>query len=91
VDDDAIRAVVKRLSRKHPSGGRVIERAAVMAEGPDSAEILAWITAHEGRPEAAVASRPGRGRGLHSDRVDDAATARNTAPARFVLPAAELS
>jgi hypothetical protein len=31
--DDAIRAVVTRLSRPHASGGNVIERAAILAEG----------------------------------------------------------
>jgi hypothetical protein len=35
--DDAIRAVVTRLSRPHASGGDVIERAAILAEGGDPA------------------------------------------------------
>ena len=36
VDDEAIRAVVTRLARSHSSGGEVIERAAILAEGGDS-------------------------------------------------------
>jgi hypothetical protein len=34
--DDAIRAVVVRLSRPHASGGDAIERAAILAEGGDA-------------------------------------------------------
>ena len=34
--DDPIRAVVVRLSRPHASGGHVIERAAILAEGGDA-------------------------------------------------------
>ncbi len=89
MDDDAIRALVTRLSRPHPSGGRVIERAAVMAEGPQSAEIMAWITAHAGMPEAIVAAPSGRG--LHSGRLDESAQARAQTPSRFVLPPGELT
>ena len=35
--DDAIRAVVSRLARPHASGGMVVERAALLAEGADFA------------------------------------------------------
>jgi hypothetical protein len=90
VEDEAIRKVVTRLARPHPSGGRVIERAAVLAEGADSGEIMAWITAHAGEPEMAAAAR-GTGRGLHSGRLDESAQARAQTPQRFVLPAGELS
>jgi hypothetical protein len=86
VDDVAIRALVVRLSRPHPSGGDVIERAAILAEGADSAEIVSWITDHAGRPEAAT---PGRHGGLHGDRVTDNAQA-HRAPVRYVLPAGAL-
>ena len=34
--DDAIRAVVARLSRPGPAGAAVVERAAILAEGADS-------------------------------------------------------
>ena len=37
--------------------GTVIERATLLAEGPDFTAIVAWITAHAGRPEAAAAGR----------------------------------
>ena len=52
MDDQAIRVVVARLSRRHPSGGQVIERAAVVAEGAESGAILDWITSHDGLPES---------------------------------------
>jgi hypothetical protein len=66
VDDDAIRSLVKRLRWAHPSGGTVIERAAVLAEFE---AVMAWIVAHRGEPEAAVsrAAKPG----LHGLRVGD--------------------
>jgi hypothetical protein len=83
VDDDAIRTLVTRLSRPHRSGGEVIERAAIMASGSDSAAVLAWIADHDGEPEelAPVAA----GRGLHSARLHDSSAAERT-PRRYVLP-----
>jgi hypothetical protein len=79
--DDAIRAVVKRLARPHPKG-KVIERAAILAEGPASAAIVAWIMSHAGEPETASAAVP---RGLHGARG-----AGGGAPQRYVLPAGAL-
>jgi hypothetical protein len=64
VDDDAIRALVARLARAHPSGGKVIERAAILAEGADFAAVMAWVIAHGGKPEPTVAAATRRG--LHS-------------------------
>jgi hypothetical protein len=88
MEDVAIRETVVRLSRPHKSGGAVIERAAILAEGADFAEILTWITAHAGLPETAVA--PARnGGGLHSARLADSAGAGGP-PARYVLPAGAL-
>ena len=83
-DDDAIRTLVRRLSRPHRSGGRVIERAAILAEATDSETILAWIEEHDGRPEdlAPVSA----GKGLHSSRLTDNASAARRAPLRYVLP-----
>jgi hypothetical protein len=82
-EDDAIRALVTRLSRAHPSGGKVIERAAILAAGTDSAAIMSWIAAHAGEPEATVsASRAG---GLHGSRSEG-----GRAPLRYVLPAGAL-
>ncbi len=87
-DDDAIRALVIRLSRPHRSGGEVIERAAIMAAGADSAAVIAWITDHAGVPEAAAAKAPRRG--LHGSRLSGGSEAQSTAPLRFVLPAGAL-
>jgi hypothetical protein len=85
IDDDAIRLVVARLSRPHRSGGEVIERAAIMAEGPESAAILAWIADHDGEPEAIAPVAAGRG--LHSARLSSGGFGGGTSPPRrYVLP-----
>src|SRR3954453_7127484 len=60
-DDEDIRALVTRLSRRHRSGGRVIERAAVVASGSDGDAIIAWIVAHDGRPESEAPAAAGHG------------------------------
>jgi hypothetical protein len=86
VSDEAISALVTRLARRHPSGGTVIERAAILAEGADSAAVIAWIEAHRGEPEAAIAAKT---RGLHGSRLSDSADSRP--PARYVLPAGALA
>jgi hypothetical protein len=88
-NDDEIRALLSRLSRRHPSGGTVIERAAIVAEGADSAEVVAWILDHAGEPEAAVATSANRG--LHSARISDPLAPGPRAPARYVLPAGALN
>jgi hypothetical protein len=88
-NDDEIRALLSRLSRRHPSGGTVIERAAIMAEGADSAQVVAWILDHAGEPEAAVATSANRG--LHSARISDPIGPGPRAPARYVLPAGALN
>jgi hypothetical protein len=80
---------VVRLARPHSSGGEVIERAAILAEGSDSAAVIAWITAHAGIPEAAAPSAP-RHR-LHGARVDNREGAQAGTPLRFVLPAGSLA
>jgi hypothetical protein len=85
-NDDEIRALVRRLSRRHPSGGTVIERAAIVAEGADSAAVVAWILDHAGEPEAAADTSSTRG--LHGPRVDGPTGPR--APARYLLPAGTL-
>jgi hypothetical protein len=85
MDDDAIRTLVKRLSRPHASGGVVIARASILAAGAAAADVLAWIEAHDGLPEDAVQAPAGRG--LHSDRIDVAAArAGGGVPRRYVLP-----
>jgi hypothetical protein len=86
MNDLEITTLVTRLSRPHPSGGTVIERAAILAAGADYPAIIDWIIAHSGTPE--TTSPSARGGGLHGSRINagDAPAARQ--PARFVLPAA---
>jgi hypothetical protein len=80
--EDPIRDTVARLSRPHPRGS-VIERAAILAEGAASAEIVEWIVAHAGEAETAAA--PTGRRGLHG--ANDTSV---RAPLRYVLPAGTL-
>jgi hypothetical protein len=80
MDEDTIRTLVRRLSRAHPSGGEVIERAAILAEGTDVDAVVRWILAHDGRAEAKAAASAGRG--LHGARLTNAPSP----PARYVLP-----
>ena len=80
---DAIRAVVRRLSRPHASGGVVIERAAILASGADAGEIVTWILAHAGHAEASVPMASTRG--LHGARMSGGARGDAT-PRRYVLP-----
>jgi hypothetical protein len=89
VDDDAICALLKRLARPHPSGGVVIERAAILAEGAHFTEIMTWVIAHGGKPEHAVAA-PTSG-GLHGSRIADGGVPEPRTPLRFVLPAGALA
>jgi hypothetical protein len=88
VDDDEIKVLVKRLARAHPSGGTVIERAAIMAEGTGSSDVMAWVIGHGGVPEAAV--KTAAPRGIHGWRLgtDDAPAARSAS--RYVLPVGAL-
>ncbi len=88
VDDDAIRILVKRLARAHPSGGTVIERAAIVAAGTGSNDVLAWITAHGGEAEAVVKSTANHG--LHGSRLHDSVGSPPPPPSRFVLPVGAL-
>jgi hypothetical protein len=89
MNDETIRTMLRRLSRPHPSGGEVIERAAILAEGADSSAVLRWIADHDGQPEdrAPVAS----GRGLHSARLHNAGRPNTRPPLRYVLPPEALS
>ena len=88
-DDEAIRKLVERLSRPHRSGGSVVERAALQAEGADLTTVLRWITDRGGEPEAPAPKRGGGG-GLHGARgTGDSGTA--PTPLRFILPAGALS
>jgi hypothetical protein len=89
MDDDAILALVTRLARPHASGGAVIERAAILAEGADFPSVMAWITAHDGKPEASVAAVSRRG--LHGSRLNGPGGEQLRPPLRFVLPAGTLT
>jgi hypothetical protein len=88
VDDLEISALVTRLSRPHPSGGTVIERAAILAAGADFPAVIDWITAHAGAPDATVS--PARSRGLHGSRISTGTATASAAPLRYVLPAGAL-
>jgi hypothetical protein len=82
-DDAAIRDVVVRLARPHPSGGHVVERAAILAAGAGAADVVDWIIGHDGQGESASAGRTG---GLHGGRL--AGTGVSEGPAlRYILPA----
>jgi hypothetical protein len=82
MDDLEINALLTRLSRPHSSGGVVIERAAILAAGPDYPAVLDWITAHAGTADTLPATRD---QGLHGSRFNgEGATSRP--PLRFVLP-----
>lgn len=90
MEDDAIRTLVTRLARPKASGGHVIDVAAILAEGADYAEVMTWITAHDGAPEATAAKIPAGG--LHGSRFS---TGGGGAPPekvrRFVLPPGALA
>jgi hypothetical protein len=88
VDDLEINALVARLSRPHPSGGIVIERAAILAAGTDFPAVMNWITDHSGTPDTAVPAS--RGRGLHGSRINERDVTDSRTPLRFVLPAGAL-
>jgi hypothetical protein len=87
LNDDAIRAAVARLARPHRSGGSVIERAAILAEGNRSAAILDWIISHSGEPEIAASKQSPRG--LYGTGVGGVTAPRG--PARYVLPVGVLA
>ncbi len=88
--DEEIRALLSRLARRHPSGGTVVERVAIVAEGADSAEVVEWILAHDGEPEAPGAASS-KGGGLHSPRLSGPIGSEPRPPARYVLPAGTLN
>jgi hypothetical protein len=87
--DEEIRLLLRRLARRHRSGGTVIERAAVLAEGGDFDAIMEWILARGGAPEETVAA-PSARHGLHGSRLQSSGSSDARTPARFVLPAGAL-
>ena len=86
MDDAEISALVTRLARPHASGGVVIERAAILAEGADFSAVMEWIIAHGGKPETTLSAAPRRG--LHGSRLNDSSGTESRPPLRFVLPVA---
>jgi hypothetical protein len=86
--DEDISTLVARLSRKHRSGGRVIERAAIMAEGGNSAAILRWLDDNDWSPEAEKPATTDRdGFGLHGMRREaERGRAQAQAPRRYISP-----
>ena len=87
MEDDDIRSLVARLARPHPSGGAVVERVAIRAEGHDFAEVMRWIETNGGKPEEMPAkAAAGARQGLHGARFSDTSGAHAEAPRRFVLP-----
>jgi hypothetical protein len=86
---DEIQALVRRLARPHPSGGHVVERAALLASGGDFAAAIRWIDEHAGVAEA-ISPQPSR-RGLHGARIGLAGNPESPTPIRFVLPAGSLN
>jgi len=89
IEEKAIRAIVVRLARPSGSGTHTVERAAVLAEGSDCAEIEAWILRAGGEPcsDATVS----QGRGLYAERANARSAPVGSAPARYVLPASALN
>ena len=88
VDDQAIRSLLTRLGRTDPSGGTVIERAAILAEGADFDAVMTWIVSHGGEPEVRAAKKSSSG--LHGSSVQDSRGTESRPPSRFVLPAGAL-
>jgi hypothetical protein len=85
VEEPAIRALLTRLARPHPSGGQVIDRAALLAEGGDFPEVIEWIIDHAGQPETAAGGAPSGG--LHGSRNVEPLRADQRRALRYVLPA----
>ena len=88
MDDAEISALVTRLACPHASGGVVIERAAILAEGADFSAVMEWIIAHGGKPETTLSAAPRRG--LHGLRLNDSGGTESRPSLRFVLPAGAL-
>ena len=85
MNDLEITTLVKRLARPHPSGGIVIERAAILAAGADYPAIMDWIITHSGTPDTTAPAT--RGHGLHGSRISAGNAPASRQPTRFVLPA----
>jgi hypothetical protein len=89
VEETAIRTLLTRLARPHPSGGQVVERAAILAAGADFPEVMEWITAHAGKADAPV--KAVKSQGLHGARMGGPASPEQRQALRYVLPADALA
>lgn len=81
--DDDLKVLIAGLARPHRSGGRVIERASLLASGADFTAAVAWIEAHGGTAEMPVTKVRG-GTGLHGSNQEARDPTRNAL--RFILP-----
>jgi hypothetical protein len=84
MEDTAIEEIVERLARPHRSGGKVIERVAILAEGADFEAVMRWILDRGGVAEAEKAKPAPKG--IHAMRYHDTEGDADPAPARFILP-----
>ena len=82
---DAIAVLVRRLARPHASGGTVIERSVILAEGTRSSAILAWIVDHDGTPDSTIPHA--RNKGLHSPSPAAGVENQTARAQRYILPA----
>jgi hypothetical protein len=82
---DATAVLVKRLARPHPSGGTVIERSVILAEGTHSTAILAWIADHDGTPDSTLPRAEKRG--VHSPSLAVGSERQASQARRYILPA----
>jgi hypothetical protein len=90
MDEAAIRALLSRLARPHPSGGKTIERAALLAAGADFPQVMAWIDEHHGQPETTTPTAVGGG--LHGSRMSGGGVqVPQRTPQRYVLEAGVLA
>lgn len=62
----------------------MIERAAIVAAGPDAEAILEWVSAHHGEPEDLAVRNADRG--LHGARLNSSGGSDDRPPLRYVLP-----
>ncbi|MDX6479784.1 MAG: hypothetical protein QOG85_294 [Gaiellaceae bacterium] len=88
MDDTTIDHIVRRLARPTKSGGHVIERAAVLAEGAHFADIEAWIIKSGGEPE--VLEDAGSTGGVHMGRERSGRIRDDVVPVRYLLPSGSL-
>jgi hypothetical protein len=91
MDEEEIRTLITRIARPRAAGGQTIERAALLAAGPDLDQVITWITDHNGEPESQPVAGGGGG-GLHGGRLKNTGgTSVTRKPSRYILPAGVLN